>query len=177
MFVFFIIAFLFPLIFLLVTWAYCHFCVFTFDQIAMKFATTTIRLNANMNERPIRGLFFARLTSNSDLFKRPKVLYPVWLLVLQADLQTLSVLRSLDVYYDISTESTGRDKPKLPQSQMPCVKSVLINMDLFVEKCLCVHYSGLTASERACGGSMGLLLAIKARFDLCLPLGRASALG
>lgn len=57
------------------------------------------------------------------------------------------------------------------------VKSVLINMDLFVQKCLCVQYPEHTASERACGESMGLLLGIKARFDLRLPLGRASALG
>lgn len=53
----------------------------------------------------------------------------------------------------------------------------LTNMDLFIQKCLCVQYPRCKTSERACGGSMGLLLAIKARFDLCLPLGSASALG
>lgn len=53
----------------------------------------------------------------------------------------------------------------------------LTNMDLFIQKCLCVQYPRRKTSERACGGSMGLLLAIKARFDLCLPLGSASALG
>lgn len=36
-------------------------------------------------------------------------------------------------------------------------------------------YSNIT--ERACGGSRGLLLAIKASFDLRLPLGSASAFG
>lgn len=53
----------------------------------------------------------------------------------------------------------------------------LTNTDLFIQKCLCVQYPRRKTSERACGGSMGLLLAIKARFDLCLPLGSASALG
>lgn len=53
----------------------------------------------------------------------------------------------------------------------------LTNMDLFIQKCLCVQYPRRKTSERACGGSMGLLLVIKARFDLCLPLGSASALG
>lgn len=74
------------------------------------------------------------------------------------------------------TKQNSHSHKRSPSGQH-CVKSVLINMDLFVQKCLCVQYPGHTASEGACGGSMGLLLAIKARFDLRLPLGRASALG
>lgn len=83
-----------------------------------------------------------------------------------------------NVNNDISAESTGLDKNyishKSSSSGQYCVKSVLTNMDLFIQKCLCVQYSRRTTSERECGGSMGLLLA---RFDLCLPLGSTSALG
>lgn len=87
-----------------------------------------------------------------------------------------------NVNNDISAEYTGKDKTK---EATPLDSTVLnqfeleslTNMDLFIQKCLCVQYPRRKTSERACGGSRGLLLAIKARFDLCLPLGSTSALG
>lgn len=83
-------------------------------------------------------------------------------------------------------QGRGKQKKRLRATKAAAVDSTVLNlfelesltnMDLFIQKCLCVQYPRRKTSERACGGSMGLLLAIKARFDLCLPLGSASALG
>lgn len=72
---------------------------------------------------------------------------------------------------------TNRERPKDNTVSNLSERGSHTNRDLFIQKRQCVQYRGHQASERACGGSAGSLLGIKARFDLCLPLGSAPALG